>query len=277
MNESASFSSATISLQLNRSRVMPWLWAVTGTLVALNVAVAALRDFTGHQTIFGLVPLFDVNSERSIPTFFSACILLGASSLLLLITKAKCARHDRFGFHWAVLAVGFFLLAMDEVAGFHERMTRPVNIVFGTVHGLWYHTWMVAGAAVVLLVVLFYLKFLFHLPVRYQRSFFLAGIIYIGGAIGVEMLGGRYFEIHGNDFIHTIYTALEEGMEMSGIVLFIGALLPYFATMRSEVRITVLDSAASPVLERVPAGVAVTSLPSKESLPPFSAGSPVVE
>jgi hypothetical protein len=277
MNESGTRARVTIGLRLSRRRIMPWLWAVTGTLVALTLSVNALRHITGRETIFGLVPLFDVDSERGVPTFFSACLLMGAASLLWLIAKVKRVRQDPFRSHWTVLAAGFFFLAMDEVAGFHEQMVRPVNLVFGTVHGLWHHTWPIAGAAAVLVVVLCYRRFLFHLPVHYQTRFLLAGMVYIGGAIGFEMLGGRHHEIHGNDFVHAIYMAIEEGMEMSGIVLFIGALLPYSAAMQAEVRITVSDPATASSSVRVPAGSFSLSPPTAKAASVLSPESPAAE
>lgn len=114
-------SPAPLRLQLDPARVIPWLWSFMVALLGLNVVANTLRLATGHETMLGLVPLFDVDREQSVPTFFSACLLLTAAGLLALIAAGKRSRRARFAAHWKGLAVGFLYLAADEVAGFHEQ------------------------------------------------------------------------------------------------------------------------------------------------------------
>ena len=55
-----------------------------------------------------------------------------------------------------------------------------------------------------------------------------AGAIFVGGAIGVEMLGGHWFVTQGRDNVtYVALQTLEETMEMMGIVVFIYALAEY--------------------------------------------------
>lgn len=49
--------------------------------------------------------------------------------------------------------------------------------------------------------------------------------MYVGGAVGFEMLGGRYASIHGLDNLgYVLLVTAEEGLEMSGVILFIRSL-----------------------------------------------------
>ena len=56
----------------------------------------------------------------------------------------------------------------------------------------------------------------------------MAGAIYIGGAIGMEMLGGYFVEVYGQkSFVYFLISTIEEFLEMFGIAVFIYALLSY--------------------------------------------------
>lgn len=51
-------------------------------------------------------------------------------------------------------------------------------------------------------------------------------MIYFGGALGVEALGGWRAEAMGmNNMTHSVIGTIEEGMEMSGVAMVIVALL----------------------------------------------------
>jgi hypothetical protein len=64
-----------------------------------------------------------------------------------------------------------------------------------------------------------------------------AAILYIGGAIGVELIGGRYAELHGEEnWTYSMITTVEESLEMAGLIVFIWALLEYCADNYKEVR-----------------------------------------
>jgi hypothetical protein len=58
----------------------------------------------------------------------------------------------------------------------------------------------------------------------------LAGAIYVGGALGMEMAAGVYDERHGyNTATTAVLSTIEETMEMVGLVVFIHALMQYLA------------------------------------------------
>jgi hypothetical protein len=263
-----------VHLSLVRQRIMPRLWLIAGVLIALHLIVNAISSLTGHVTLLGAVPLFNVDNEQSVPTFFSACLLLGAAGLLRLIAAIKQAQRAPFAAQWAGLALGFFLLALDEVAGFHERLATFARFVVNPEHSFFGKSWIVIGLIGVLAVAGFFFRFLLHLPSPVRWRFFLAGFIYIGGAVGVETLAGLYWETHPQtNFLPVVGTAIEEGMEMAGIIYFIGGLLPYFADLKTSVSITADDCglAKATVLEPPTANSTPSISPA-----PSAASAPVV-
>ncbi|HEX6144165.1 MAG TPA: hypothetical protein VFZ01_15720, partial [Geminicoccaceae bacterium] len=101
---------------------------------------------------------------------------------------------------------------------------------------------------VVVIFGLIYLRFLLALPRRTQSLFLLAGALYLGGAIGIEMLAWHYrYPLHApdptdwegsKDIVWALLSHLEEVLEMVGVAIFLYALLSYLAHRRIGARLT---------------------------------------
>ncbi len=86
---------------------------------------------------------------------------------------------------------------------------------------------MFAGWSVLGLV---YSKFVWELPKDIRARFVMAGVIFLTGVLGVEMLGARAADLHGYTTVtYRFLYSLEEMLEMLGIILFIYALLSHLA------------------------------------------------
>ncbi len=80
------------------------------------------------------------------------------------------------------------------------------------------------------LLLVVYVPFLRSLPRRTFRLMLLSGAIYVGGAIGMEMVGGYAWDRHPVRGVPIIaIMALEETLEMVGLAIFAYALLDYVA------------------------------------------------
>lgn len=56
------------------------------------------------------------------------------------------------------------------------------------------------------LFLVFFLWFIFKLPIVTRIRFFIAGLVYISGAMGMEMIDGKYVAEHGpDDWNYLIY------------------------------------------------------------------------
>ena len=78
-----------------------------------------------------------------------------------------------------------------------------------------------------------YLSFLINLPAAFRYWFMAAGLVFIGGAIGVEGISGMIADIHGERNLgYALTVTVEELMEMIGIIIFINALLKYMVFSR---------------------------------------------
>ena len=234
-----------VTLVLSPRKLALTLALVVLCLLLGHVITQSVKIYYGYNTLGGIIPEFDLNSENNIPTWYSSSALLLASALLAMIALVKLQWQETYARHWVVLAVIFLFLSMDEAASIHEKgselalLIMPSLVDFGYLSRYLYFAWVVFGVPFVLLFSLAYLRFLIHLPAKTRSLFVLAGIIYVGGALGVEMLGARDFYLYGEGrpLVHSMLILWEEGFEMFGIVVFIYALTSYLGSHLTNLRI----------------------------------------
>lgn len=224
-------------ISLKPSSIACVLGTVAFLLVLAHAGTQLAFYLIDHENISGLVTLFNLDKEKNIPTFFSTFLLLFAALLLGVITILKRNQTASYVSHWALLSFGFFFMAADEASGLHEKFIRPTRELLGDGNlGVFYFTWVIPAIALVLVLALFFLRFLLHLPPKTRRSFLIAATIYLGGAIGFELIGGRIVELHGQILPYKIVVTVEESLEMTGIIIFIWTLLVFIAENYKEVR-----------------------------------------
>ena len=208
--------------------------AIILTIVALcltiaNILVQFSIYFLGHDYLLGIVPLFNFYAEANIPTWFSSTILLTSSILLATIaysSKINGAGNVRY---WGGLSVIFLFLSVDELAQLHEKMSKILRLAVNP-EGIFHSPWVIAGAIFVIIFVLVYLRFFFNLPKKIKYLFFIAGTLFIGGALGFELIENIYVDTYGTDVFFAIMVTIEELLEMAGIILFIYALFLYMSS-----------------------------------------------
>ena len=151
--------------------------------------------------------LFELDEENNLPTWFSSFLLLNSSLMLYVLARTK----DDHRYHWFLLAAGFLILSIDEVAGLHESVNSAIEI-----------NWAIPGGILVIVVGLAFVPFLLSLQRRVAVLFMLSGLLYVSGAIGVELLSEDMDE---ESFAYGLATALEEGLEMMGALMFLSVSL----------------------------------------------------
>lgn len=206
-------------------------------LVTSNTVGLVCKFYLGRDWVFGLVPLFALDGEANIPTFYSAMMLLACSGLLGLIAIVRGRESDGFSWHWAGLGCVFLLLSVDEASQIHELLNGPVRNAVGA-GGVFYFAWVIPGLVAVTFLGIVYLKFMFSLPSATRWLFFTAAALFLGGALGVEMLGAWWAEGHRlNNPTYALLATAEETLEMLGVLAFFYALLRYVQDHVGEVHL----------------------------------------
>jgi hypothetical protein len=188
--------------------------------------------------IFSTVRLLNVNRESTIPAWYSSGLLLAAAGLLAVIGAARRRSDAPYARHWQALGLIFLYLSLDEAAEIHELFTRPMQDT--GVNGPLLFGWVIFGMVFALVVGLLYLRFVLALPRTTRNLVILAGVCYIGGALGVEMIGANQWYIDdGTSLRYSAIGTVEEFMEMLGVSLFIYALLGFLSAYCGDIHVAI--------------------------------------
>jgi len=254
-----------VTLHVSPRAVAAPLMTVVLALMLISMGANFARHFLGHDYVFGIYPRFNVGAEQTVPTWFGSMLLFSCACLLAVIGVAARAGRRRYAAHWLGLAAVFVFLSADEITSFHEMLTDPVRGAL-QLGGVFYFAWVIPVGIATALLGLFYARFLLHLPRITAAMFVIAGGIYIGGAIGMEMVGSWIIETQYR-WSYAVAFHAEEFLEMAGLVVFLYAMLDYArrSGIGLEVRIerqpsdahaaSVRHSSPRPRRERVHAGV----------------------
>ncbi len=226
-------------------------------LIAFYLAVQSItgryvEDYAGDTAsplLSDVVRLFNINRESSVPTWYASSLLLVCAVFLGLIAWNKYVNREAYHRHWMGLACIFLYLSVDEGATIHEILTEPLQASLGT-GGPLFFAWVVVAIPLVLLFVLAYFRFWWNLPSRIRTLFFLAGMIYVGGALGIEMIGAnQWYHDGGTSLLYSTIGTLEEFCEMMGVITLIYALWVYLAGSANTLQISIRAAASVPVRE----------------------------
>jgi hypothetical protein len=184
-------------------------------VVGAGITAEVLR-FQGHALAWA--DTFSLSVEANVPTWYSSMLL--AACALALAASSRSA-EPRWRWHWRGLAVFFVAMSLDEVASFHERLNALASL-----HGPLYFAWVIPFSVVVLVVGVLCLPFLRALPSPTRRRFIVAGIFYVGGALGVELVLGAWTSEHGAaNLTYRMIDCVEEAGEIAGASLFLWSIL----------------------------------------------------
>jgi hypothetical protein len=205
-----------------------FLW-VAAILIVINSVLLFLSFYLGDDSVFGLLDFFDLDIEGNVPSLYSAVAVLFCAALLALITHVNWRQSDGRRFYWLGLTILFVFLAVDEGTAIHEQIGTFLER-YMEAQGAFYFLWVIPYGVVTLVLGLAYSRFVWELPKDTRFRFVTAGVIFLIGALGVEMLGAREADLHGHSTItYCVLFTVEEMLEMLGIILFIYALLRHLA------------------------------------------------
>jgi len=177
------------------------------------------------------------NTEKNIPSIFSGSLHFIASVLLSFIGLSALKLKNRKIF-WYCLSFLFLFVGLDEILRIHEKLNGYLSSLWDT-SGVFHYAWVIPYGIAVTLIAIACIKPLFALPKKTLRSFILSAVIFLMGAVGMEMFTGWYIgyqNLEGLDIdrmpaIFVFYT-IEELLEMLGVSYFIYSLLNFISDYR---------------------------------------------
>lgn len=199
-------------------------------IIVASFAGQLIKYLTKYDSLNGIIPLFFLGGETNIPTYYSSLLLLLSALILLIICLMERKRKSSWS-RWAILSFIFLYISIDEVSMLHERLISPVRSLLGNDQfGIFYFAWVLPAFILIFILAIFLYKFFIKLNAKIKLNFLIAAILYVGGALGFELLGGRYCELYGrNNLTYSMLQNVEETMEFAGTIVFIWGLLGYIS------------------------------------------------
>lgn len=191
------------------------LLMATAAVASLGLA-AELAEYQ-LEAPASIVEFFSLSYEGNLPTWYASVLLFACSALLAIIARAEYGVQRR---RWWVLAGIFAYMSLDEAVELHEYLGWLIRG-----DGLLYYSWVLPAGAITLTIGLAYLPFLRALSSLTRWRFVLAGALYVGGALGMELPLGLWVATHGDDNLgYGLIDFVEESMELAGASVFLLAL-----------------------------------------------------
>jgi hypothetical protein len=187
------------------------LGIVVFVLLLANMTGQTAKYFFGYEHLFGFVERTYFQENLSIPGWYSSAAYLTIATLLLIIAIAKRQVGDRYVWHWRGLAILFLLISIDKISSFHEMVYIPHRM------------------PVVLVVLVLYLRFFFHLPKKTKILFAFSMAFYATAVFVIDFVGVEILEVPEQSFIFAMFQTGNQLFKMLGTLVFIYALLLYIS------------------------------------------------
>jgi hypothetical protein len=243
------------TIRITSARIAMVLAGVIFFLLTINLLIIYLHHVRGYEHLRGFIQGFYFDTEANIPSLYSAVAIVFCSVLLWLIGSLASEKAKKRSSYWKFLSLIFILLAMDEFGSLHEFMIQPLRGMMDRTSfdsDYLYFAWFIPYMVLLLLLGLVFLKFFVKLPSGTRWLFIVGGVVFLSGAVGMEMVGGKYWAAQGwavdgsdnVDLTYALIITLEELLEMLGIVIFIYALTKYYLkeTAGHDFLLTVKDA-----------------------------------
>ena len=226
-----------MNIRIHPAKILMFLFLTTAFLLIINLAGIFTRIYTDNSYLEQFTLLFDFDYERNIPSFFSTILLFTSALLLLTLTMSIKERGEHF--YWMGLTAIFFFLTIDEFASIHEELIPIVRNSLGT-SGYLHFAWVIPYGVGVLVIGAIYLRHLLRLPAAVRNLLVISAILYVGGALGFEMLGAKLADHSGiKTLSYAMLYTIEESLEMLGISVFIFALLKYLDVQNEAISLMI--------------------------------------
>ena len=195
-NEPLSGSGMNIRFALPAARIARLLGGGVAILVLLHL-IGTFCHMVLHVKAAAFITLFDLDLESNLPTFYNCLLFFVCAGLFLAHSRLWNVRQ-RYG--WLVMTGACAFLGVDEGSQIHEKfMLVTLRLLnhgqnSGTDLGWLYYAWVLPYGIAAALLVLTLTKWMLALDGAMRRGFILSGLIYVTGAVFMEMYSGRVAE-----------------------------------------------------------------------------------
>lgn len=210
------------------NKVLFCILAAILTLLAIHLFLQYLNLNVYHQQngqIYELSNRFDFDDESSVPTWLSQflflCIGVAAAFAAYMANKKPLRRM------WSLVAAISIIFSIDEVATLHERFLQMIHVIFyqDNAPGSSENAWLLIAPFILSAGIWILWNMIKLLPNRTVILFFFSGVLFLAGAIGIDMVTS--FSYRDSFAVQGLMVALEEGLELISMSMALYAIVDY--------------------------------------------------
>ncbi len=222
-----------IKLNLSPLQITKILTSVLIILSILNLMIQIAKYGFHYRQEWMFI--FNLDREVNFPTLYTVILLIICATLLKQIAILEKNHQILLAKYWKILYFIFVFLAFDEAFQIHEILIIPG--LGKKLPGIFHFVWVIPYGIAVVIFGLYFAKFTFNLPKKIKRLFLLSATLYIGGALGMEMLEGLWVRIAGGmqNLVYSLIASTEEMMEIIGLIIFIYSLMIYVTKYKQKI------------------------------------------
>lgn len=212
-------------LTIRLGRVMTFLWLAVAVAILLSLVQDLLIFLVPEAGFTDRIYRLDLDTEASLPTWLSSGLML-VCALTLLAIGVQARRHGLVkALPWLLLSAAFFFLSLDESISLHEWLSAAIAARVDNT-GIFYFVWAVPALVLCIAGLACFLPFILGFKGTDRALLVGSAVVFLAGAVGVEMLGGMEAEAAGIETLrYRLLSTLEETLEFSGLLLFLLFLL----------------------------------------------------
>jgi hypothetical protein len=211
----------SISIVFSPRRLRLVLIVLVMILSALGLLAEVGFALFDRKDPWGLFKFASLSWEENLPTWAASSLLLLCAGLLLAIGRRVQKLGGLWSRHWFAMSAIFAYVSLDETAQLHENL----GYLLSTGKGILYYDWVIPATGVLLVLGMIFRTFIFHLPTRTRSRFILAAVLYVGGALFMELPLGYWVSEHGSSNLgYGLIDWIEETLELAGVAVFLYAL-----------------------------------------------------
>lgn len=229
----------------HKKLIIPLLIIMIGMIVAhlvLQFRMYALgldSSIVLGSTNIDLAYWFNLNHEERFGAMFGALLILTASTLMACAAYRAMPDKKWLALGWLLFACILAFMACDEYFSIHEKAGAYAGLQSKGYGSQIMPNWVKVMAVVVGLLCIPMGFFWWMLPRGVRIRTAIAAAVFLGGAMGVEVISSAFVMHQGNEnFGYYILVAIEEGMEMLGMFIVIDTMLLHLMGVRQKSGLT---------------------------------------
>jgi hypothetical protein len=206
-----------------------------GVLVVLHLLLQYLNLQVYNEAngrIFELSNRLDLDDETSVPSWFSHVLLLTIG--LAAGLAAYLQTEKRLRWIWGSIASLSVIMSLDEAASLHEHSLQTLHVyVFKeAAPTVMQNAWLLVLPIVLALAIASGYVLYNYFPRRTAKLFILGGVIFLTGAVAVDLLSTAVSE---ESFAHQgVMVGVEESLELVGATIILYAIVDYIERFKSK-------------------------------------------